>query len=133
METTVIIADTIVGNVTFEDDLDILEKDLERIASKCKAEDINKLEVFKNLVNNLHEQITVLTDDIKFLRNDSNNKSNIITVLLSIINDLQNKIPLTNQHSLDTDITFNDTTYNDHIDNYNNDISNFNKNVDTRA
>ena len=130
LEDTVIVSETILGNVTLENELDILEKDLEKIENKCKVDDINKLGVFKNLVNNLHEQIAVLTDDIKFLRNDSNNKSNIITVLLSIINDLQNKVPITNQHSLDNDNTFNDSRYNDHIDNYNNDISNFNRNVD---
>ena len=85
---------------------------------------------FKNLVNNLHEQIAVLTEDIKFLREDFINKSNIIKSLLSIINGSQKKVSLNNYKSLDDDIDFNDSTYNDPVDDYNENISNYNNNID---
>ena len=32
--------------------------------------DFNNTDIFRNLIKNLHEQITVLTDDMKFLRKD---------------------------------------------------------------
>ena len=57
------------------------------------------LGAFGNLVNNLHEQIAVLTDDNKFLREDSINKSNTIKSLLSIINGSQSKVSLNNHKS----------------------------------
>ena len=79
------------------------------------------------MVNNLHEQIAVLTDDIKFLREDSINKSYIIKSLLNIINGSQNKVSLNNDKSLDD---FNDSTYNDHVDVYNDNISNYNNVID---
>ena len=124
---TVIVSETLLSEVTWGDELDILEKKLEQIASK--QDNITKLGVFKNLVNNLHVHITVLTDDIKFLRQESINKSNIKD-LLNIINARQNKVMLTNQHPLSQDISFNDSSHNDHVDNYNDDISNYNKEIE---
>ena len=124
---TVIVSETLLSEVTCGDELDILEKELEQIASK--QDDITKLGVFKNLVNNFHVHIAVLTDDIKFLRQESINKSNIIKDLLNIINARQNKVMLTNQHPLSQDISFNDSSHNNHVDNYNDDISNYNKGI----
>ena len=72
----------------------------------------------------------MLTDDIKFLRQESINTSNIIKDLLNIINARQNKVLLTNQHPLLQDISFNDSSHNDHVDNHNDDISNYNKEVE---
>ena len=108
--------------------MDTLEKDLERIASRGKEDKTYNLGAFKKLVNNLHEEIAVLTDDIKFLRKDSINKSNIIKSLLSIINGIQNKVSLNNPKSLDDDID--DSTYNDHVGDYNENISNYNNDID---
>ena len=125
---TVIVSETLLSEVTCGDELDILEKELEQIASK--QDDITKFGVFKNLVNNLHVHIAVLTDDIKFLRQESINKSNIIKDLLIIINARQNRVMLTNQHPLSQDISFNDSSHNDHVDNYNDDISNYNKEIE---
>ena len=49
---TIIVVETLLSEVTCGHELDILEKELEQIASK--QDDITKLGVFKNLVNNLH-------------------------------------------------------------------------------
>ena len=127
---TVIVRETCLSDITWKDEMDTLEKDLKQIVSMGKEDKTNNLGAFKNLVNNLHEQIAFLTDDIKFLREDSINKSNIINSLLSIINGSQNKVLLNHHKSLDDDIDFNDSTYDDHVDDYNENISNYNNDID---
>ena len=121
----VIVCETRLSDATWEDEMDTLVKELDENASR--RDGTNNLEIFKNVVNNLHGHIAVLTDDIKFLREDPINKSNIIKRLLSIINGSQNKVSLNNDKSLDG---FNDSTYNDHADVYYDNISNYNNVID---
>ena len=51
---------------------------------------LNNIDNFRNLIKNLHEQITVLTGDMKFLRKDSLNKSAIINKLISVTHNFPN-------------------------------------------
>ena len=49
-----------------------------------KLDDINSIDIFKNLLTMLHERISELKEEVMFLRNDLSNKSSIISKLLSI-------------------------------------------------
>ena len=92
-------------------DMDELEREIERLANKHKGNYINQVDVFKNLVNNLQEQFTVLRQDIRYLRHESEGNTGIIINLINLVNARS--------------LAYNDTSSND-TRNYNNNISKYN-------
>lgn len=107
-----------------ESDIDDLEREIEILANKYKGNGINKMDIFKNLLNNLQEQNTVLTEDIHYLRHESEGKTQIINRLLDLINT---RSLTTNDTTINKDYVNNDTSsYNKNISKYNAGTSNYN-------
>ena len=105
--------------------MDDLEREIERLANKQKGNCINQVDVFKNLINNLQEQITLLREDIRHLRHESEGKTDIINNLINLINT---RSLASNDTSSNKDFVSNDTSnYNRHISKYNAETSNYNK------
>ena len=74
---------TLISQHSINDELNFLDKDICDIMEKDKeAAGMNKLDTFKELILSLHSQITNLTEEVKFLREDSIKKSDIISKLI---------------------------------------------------
>ena len=71
---TDIINETVCNDIISENEFSLLERDIKRISFKIN--EIPKLDIFKDLVNNLHKQLSVLTEDVRYLREDSIKQNN---------------------------------------------------------
>ena len=101
-------------------DLNHLEKEIINLMDNKKyADERSKMDSFKELFLNLHNQIAGLMEEVKFLREDTNKKSNMINKLIDIttnfhknseLNDYKGKHINPNQ-TLNTPIVIKEPSY----------------------
>lgn len=103
-------------------DLNSLEQELQDECKRkqCHSDDTYKMDVYKNLIITLQEQITSLTADVEFLRQDSLNKSNTINDLTSISNIILRKY---NKDNNKAEFSNNTSNYNNNVSLYNQQVS----------
>ena len=99
-----------------------IEAEVNNIMNTQKNNDeLCKMDVFKNLLLTLQNQIDTLTEEVKFLREDSINKSMMINNLINITRIIHTKREVNNSTIISDESSRNETT----IDS----VSKFNKNI----